>query len=59
MPSVLPMFSKKLIEYTQQQFSKPDLSMRLSTTVKQVNEKNIVVMNKNKEQETIPYGKFL
>jgi len=56
MPSVLPMFSKELIEYTQKQFSKPDLSMRLNTTVKQVNPKDIVVINKNKEQETIPYG---
>ena len=56
MPSVLPMFSKELIEYTQKQFSKPDLSMRLNTTVKQVNEKDIVVLNKNKEIETIPYG---
>ena len=45
------MFSKKLIEYTQQQFSKPDLSMRLNTTVKQVNQKDIVVMNNNKELE--------
>jgi NADH:ubiquinone reductase (non-electrogenic) len=56
MPSVLPMFSKELIEYTQKQFSKPDLRMRLSTTVKRVNPKDIVVLNKKKEEETIPYG---
>jgi NADH:ubiquinone reductase (non-electrogenic) len=56
MPKMLPMFSQQLIDYTQKQFSKPDLSTRLNTMVKQVNPKDILVMTKDKQLETIPYG---
>ena len=56
---MLPMFSQQLIDYTQKQFSKPDLSTRLNTMVKQVNSKDILVQSKDKGLETIPYGMFL
>jgi NADH:ubiquinone reductase (non-electrogenic) len=51
------MFSQQLIDYTQKQFSKPDLSTRLNTMVKQVNPTDILVQNKDKQLETIPYGR--
>lgn len=56
MPKMLPMFSQQLIDYTQKQFSKPDLSTRLNTMVKQVNPTDILVQNKDKQLEKIPYG---
>lgn len=66
MPHVLPMFSKQLIEYTEEHFAKNKVHIMSSTKffsnysidnrVKQVNPKEIVVQTPQNELETIPYG---
>lgn len=56
LPHVLPMFSKELIDYTEALFLENKVAIRSLTQVKEVKEKEIVVMNANKETEVIPYG---
>ncbi|KAJ3076536.1 NADH:ubiquinone oxidoreductase [Podochytrium sp. JEL0797] len=55
-PHVLSMFPKHLIEYTEQTFAENKVTILNETAVKEVHQKDILVMNKNKELETIPYG---
>jgi NADH:ubiquinone reductase (non-electrogenic) len=50
------MFSQSLIDYTQAKFSKPDLQLLLNSSVKEVKEKEILMLNKDKQLEVIPYG---
>ncbi|KAJ3394586.1 NADH:ubiquinone oxidoreductase [Entophlyctis sp. JEL0112] len=56
MPHVLPAFSNELISYTEKTFAENKVDILNNTAVKKVNQKDIVVLNKNKELETIPYG---
>ena len=56
LPNVLPMFSKKLIEYTESTFNDNKINLMTKTMVKEVNEKHIVVQDANKEIKEIPYG---
>ena len=60
LPSVLPMFSKNLIDYTEQTFKEETITIRNKTMVKNVTEKYIeaefVDASGNKVLERIPYG---
>ncbi|KAI8921506.1 pyridine nucleotide-disulfide oxidoreductase-domain-containing protein, partial [Entophlyctis helioformis] len=59
MPHVLPMFSKQLIEYTEQHFAENKVEILNNTAVKKVNQRDIVVQDSNKNLQTIPYGECL
>jgi NADH:ubiquinone reductase (non-electrogenic) len=60
LPSVLPMFSKNLIDYTEQTFKEETIEIRNKTMVKNVTEQYIeaeyVDKSGNKVLERIPYG---
>lgn len=57
MPHVLPMFSKRLIEYTETHFAKCEVSILNNTAVKKVNEKDITIQDsKTKVEAQLPYG---
>ncbi|KAK3114393.1 NADH:ubiquinone oxidoreductase [Teratosphaeriaceae sp. CCFEE 6253] len=60
LPNVLPMFSKNLIDYTEQTFKEETIDIRTKTMVKNVTEKYIeaeyVDASGNKVLEQIPYG---
>ena len=60
LPNVLPMFSKQLIDYTEQTFREETIQIRTKTTVKEVTDKHIKAEATNpdgtKTLETIPYG---
>ncbi|KAJ3025853.1 UNVERIFIED_CONTAM: NADH:ubiquinone oxidoreductase [Siphonaria sp. JEL0065] len=55
-PHVLPMFSKDLIQYTEQTFAENKVTILNNTAVKEVHQKDILVLNKEKQLETIPFG---
>ncbi|CAB16382.1 putative NADH-ubiquinone oxidoreductase C3A11.07, mitochondrial [Schizosaccharomyces pombe] len=60
LPSVLPMFSAKLRDYTQSLFDSSHIKIRTNTALKKVTAENIHVEVKNpdgsKQEEVIPYG---
>ncbi|KAI7014444.1 external NADH-ubiquinone oxidoreductase-like protein [Hortaea werneckii] len=60
LPSVLPMFSKQLIDYTEQTFKEETIDIRTKTMVKNVTETYIEAEHTdaqgNKVMERIPYG---
>ena len=60
LPTVLPMFSKQLIDYTESTFEEESISIRAKTMVKKVNDKTIEAEHSHpdgsKEKEIIPYG---
>jgi NADH:ubiquinone reductase (non-electrogenic) len=60
LPSVLPMFSKQLIDYTEKTFKEETITIRTRTMVKNVTEKYIeaesVGPDGKKQLERIPYG---
>jgi len=56
LPNVLPMFSKKLIEYTESTFKDNQINLLTKTMVKDVQEKHITVQDAEKNIKDIPYG---
>ncbi|CAK4032097.1 External alternative NADH-ubiquinone oxidoreductase, mitochondrial [Lecanosticta acicola] len=60
LPSVLPMFSKSLIDYTEKTFKEETIEIRTKTMVKNVTDKYIEAeytdANGQKQIEKIPYG---
>lgn len=60
LPTVLPMFSKQLIDYTESNFKKQDITIHTKTMVKEVTERNITAEvtkpDGSKQTEVIPYG---
>lgn len=60
LPNVLPMFSKNLIDYTEQTFKEETIEIRTKTMVKNVTEKYIEAeftdASGKKQVEKIPYG---
>ncbi|KAJ9618957.1 NADH:ubiquinone oxidoreductase [Taxawa tesnikishii (nom. ined.)] len=60
LPSVLPMFSKQLIDYTEQTFKEETIEIRTKTMVKNVTDKYIEAeytdAQGKKQMEKIPYG---
>ena len=60
LPNVLPMFSKKLIDYTESAFKEEKITIRTKTMVKRVNDKTIeaesTAPDGSKHKEILPYG---
>ncbi|KAL9054438.1 MAG: hypothetical protein Q9162_004160 [Coniocarpon cinnabarinum] len=60
LPTVLPMFSKQLIDYTEKTFREETIDVKTKTMVKEVTERHIVaehtLADGSKTTETIPYG---
>jgi len=55
LPSVLPMFSKQLIDYTEKSFKEDKIEILTGTMVKEVTDK-VVKVQKGDEKREIPYG---
>ncbi|ORZ22903.1 pyridine nucleotide-disulfide oxidoreductase-domain-containing protein [Lobosporangium transversale] len=56
LPNVLPMFSSQLIQYTERTFKQNNIEVLTKTMVKEVADKEIKVMDANKNMVSIPYG---
>jgi NADH dehydrogenase FAD-containing subunit len=56
LPSVLPMFSKQLIDYTQSTFKKSKIDILTKTMVKEVKEKSVILQMPDKSIQEIPCG---
>lgn len=59
LPSVLPMFSKRLIEYTESTFKEEHITIHTKTMVKAVTDRTIeveIASPDGKKQESMPYG---
>ncbi|KAI5117167.1 hypothetical protein M0805_003983 [Coniferiporia weirii] len=56
LPSVLPMFSKQLIEYTESTFKDAKIDILTKTMVKGVKEKTVVLQMPDKSIQEVPYG---
>lgn len=53
---MLPMFSKKLIEYTESTFKEAKIDILTQTMVKEIKEKSIVVQRPDKTIVEVPCG---
>jgi NADH:ubiquinone reductase (non-electrogenic) len=56
LPSVLPMFSKQLIEYTESTFKESKINILTKTMVKEVKEKGVVLQMPDKTIVEVPCG---
>jgi len=56
LPSVLPTFSKQLIEYTESTFKESKIDILTKTMVKEVKEKTVVMQLPDKSIAEVPYG---
>ena len=56
LPSVLPMFSKQLIEYTESTFKEAKIDILTKTMVKEVREKSVVLQMPDKSVVEVPCG---
>ncbi len=56
LPSVLPMFSKQLIEYTESTFKESKIDILTKTMVKEVKEKSVVLQMPDKTIKEVPCG---
>ncbi|KAJ3969774.1 NADH dehydrogenase [Lentinula raphanica] len=56
LPSVLPMFSKQLIEYTESTFKESKIDILTKTMVKEVKDKSVVLQMPDKSIKEVPCG---
>lgn len=56
LPSVLPMFSKALIEYTESTFKEAKIDILTKTMVKEVKEKTVILQMPDKSIKEVPCG---
>ncbi|KAK0186541.1 pyridine nucleotide-disulfide oxidoreductase-domain-containing protein [Armillaria mellea] len=56
LPSVLPMFSKQLIDYTESTFKESKINIMTKTMVKEVKDKSVVLQMPDKSIAEIPCG---
>ncbi|EGN94415.1 NDE2, mitochondrial external NADH dehydrogenase [Serpula lacrymans var. lacrymans S7.3] len=56
LPSVLPMFSKKLIDYTESTFKESKIDILTKTMVKEVKDKSVVLQMPDKSIAEVPCG---
>jgi NADH:ubiquinone reductase (non-electrogenic) len=56
LPNVLPMFSRQLIDYTEQTFAENKVDIWTNTRVKEVHPKEILVQKPDNSIEKVPYG---
>ncbi|KAJ1967961.1 NADH:ubiquinone oxidoreductase [Dispira parvispora] len=55
-PTVLPMFDRKLVEYTESTFQSHKINILTNSAVKEVSDKSITIETKDKERLDVPYG---
>ncbi|KAF7795465.1 hypothetical protein EIP86_006626 [Pleurotus ostreatoroseus] len=56
LPSVLPMFSKQLIDYTESTFKAAKIEIKTKTMVKEIKEKSVVLQMPDKTIQEVPCG---
>ncbi|THH16304.1 hypothetical protein EW146_g4320 [Bondarzewia mesenterica] len=56
LPSVLPMFSKRMIEYTESTFKESKIDILTKTMVKEIKEKSVVLQMPDKSIKEVPVG---
>jgi NADH:ubiquinone reductase (non-electrogenic) len=56
LPSVLPMFSKALIEYTESTFKEAKIEILTKTMVKEIKEKSVILQMPDKTIKEVPCG---
>ncbi|KAH9944656.1 FAD/NAD-P-binding domain-containing protein [Amylocystis lapponica] len=56
LPSVLPMFSKKLIDYTESTFKEAKIDILTKTMVKEIREKSVILQMPDKSIVEVPCG---
>lgn len=56
LPSVLPMFSKALIEYTESTFKEAKIDILTKTMVKEVKEQSVILQMPDKSIKEVPCG---
>ncbi|KAJ3996261.1 pyridine nucleotide-disulfide oxidoreductase-domain-containing protein [Lentinula boryana] len=56
LPSVLPMFSKQLIEYTESTFKESKIEILTKTMVKEVKDRSVVLQMPDKSIQEVPCG---
>jgi hypothetical protein len=56
LPSVLPMFSKALIEYTESTFKEAKIDILTKTMVKEIKEKSVTLQMPDKSIKEVPCG---
>ncbi|KAF5391022.1 hypothetical protein D9757_003932 [Collybiopsis confluens] len=56
LPSVLPMFSKQLIDYTESTFKESKIDILTKTMVKEVKDKSVVLQMPDKSIQDVPCG---
>lgn len=56
LPSVLPMFSKQLIDYTESTFKESKIDILTKTMVKEVKERSVVLQMPDKSIREVPCG---
>ena len=56
LPSVLPMFSKALIEYTESTFKEAKIDILTKTMVKEIKEKSVILQMPDKSLQEVPCG---
>ena len=56
LPSVLPMFSKQLIDYTESTFKAAKIDIMTKTMVKEVKDKTVVMKMPDGSIQEVPYG---
>lgn len=56
LPSVLPMFSKKLIDYTESTFKEAKIDILTKTMVKEIKEKSVVLQGPDGTKRDVPCG---
>lgn len=56
LPSVLPMFSKQLIDYTESTFKESKIDILTKTMVKEVKERSVVLQLPDKSIKEVPCG---
>lgn len=59
LPSILPMFSKKLVEYTEHEFSQQEISVLTKHMLKDVDETHVTVQKPDGTMDKMPYGLFV
>ena len=56
LPSVLPMFSKQLIDYTESTFKEAKIDILTKTMVKEIKEKSVVLQGPDGQKREVPCG---
>ncbi|CAO1638761.1 unnamed protein product [Sympodiomycopsis kandeliae] len=59
LPNILPMFSKKLIEYTESEFRQQEITLLTKHMLRDVDDTHVTVKKPDGDELKIPYGTFV